>query len=116
MTIRLKPKSFIERLLNLFGYERKPDDLKEIKDTFGQYTQVEVPYGAIDFDGMDILAELSLLANKLVAVAASIEGLNELDDNDRESAIYGISKMMIELSNQVSVIHGAYEIQQWQKE
>lgn len=120
MTIRLPKKTLIDRILKRFGYHRHiqlPEDYQELRDRFGPYVQVKAKYSTdSDNDNFDILAELSILADKLVTVAAAIQGLEELSDNDREAATYGLSRMVIELSNQVSDIHAAYEMQGWNRD
>ena len=115
MSIRIV-KSWLDRLLNRFGYHRHvklPDNFKELHERFGAYVSIRVN-GDLDIDN-DIMNEMALLADKLKTVALSIEGLNDLSDKDMEVATAGLASIVADLSIKVAGIHAAYEKECWSR-
>jgi hypothetical protein len=116
MTIHIV-NSWLDRLLNRFGYHRHvelPGEYQELKDKFGPYINVRVK-GDVDLGETGMLMELALMADKLKAVALSIEGLNDLSGKDMEVATAGLASIVADLSIKVTMIHAAYEKECWSR-
>lgn len=115
MTIRFK-KTWLDRLLRRYGYHRHarlPDNVNELYEAFGPYVDIKVK-GDIELEHT-VSMELALLADKLKAVAISIEGLNDLSEKDMEVATAGLANIVADLSIKVAEIHAAYEKECWSR-